>query len=104
MDDPRQSVRSLVRACSSALRRTCSSRLSPKLMMMFMRYPSHICKVRRNNITKAYFNRMKCNNDILYHMISERRDVNYRLRNVYPIPVTRIVRYQYYLVPRGLFN
>ena len=45
IDDPRQSSRSLVRACSSSLCRTCSSSLSPQLIMIFMTYPSHICKV-----------------------------------------------------------
>ena len=46
-------------------------------------------KMRRDNICKAYFNRLKCNTHRLNHLIPERRDVHYSLRNanVYPIPV-----------------
>ena len=38
-------------------------------------------KMRRDNICKAYFNRLKCNTHILNHLIPERRDVHYSLRN-----------------------
>ena len=38
---PRQSTRSACFACSSAVDRTRFSRLSPKLMMVFDKYPSH---------------------------------------------------------------
>ena len=53
-------------------------------------------KKRRDNICKAYFNRLKCNTHRLHHLIPERQDVHYRLRNanVYPIPVTRTDRYK----------
>ena len=55
-------------------------------------------KKRRDDICKAYFNRLKCNTHRLHHLIPERRDVHYRLRNanVYPIPVTRTDRYENY--------
>ena len=56
-------------------------------------------KKRRDNICKAYFNRLKRNTHRLNHLIPERRDVHYSLRNanVYPIPVqtatkTRLLR------------
>ena len=63
-------------------------------------------KKRRDDILcKAYFNRLKCNTHRLHHLIPERRDVHYRLRNanVYPIPVTRTDRYNF-IVPWGLCN
>ena len=55
---------------------------------------------------KPYFNRLKCNTHRLHHLIPERRDVHYRLRNanVYPIPVTRTDRYKHSIVPWGLCN
>ena len=51
---------------------------------------------RRDNICKAYFNRLKCNTHRLNHLIPDRRDVHYRLRNanVFPMPVTRTDRYK----------
>ena len=64
-------------------------------------------KMRRDNICKAYFNRLKCNTHRLNHLIPERRDVHYSLRNanVYPIPVTRTDRYKNSIVPcMGLCN
>ena len=64
-------------------------------------------KKRRDNIIcKAYFNRLKFNTHILNHLIPERRDVHYSLRNanVYPIPVTRTDRYKNSIVPWGLCN
>ena len=63
-------------------------------------------KKRRDDICKAYFNRLKCNTHRLHHLIPERRDVHYRLRNakVYPIPVTRTDRYKNFIVPWGLCN
>ena len=63
-------------------------------------------KMRRDNICKAYFNRLKCNTHRLNHLITERRDVHYSLRNanVYPIPVTRTDRYKNSIVPWGLCN
>ena len=63
-------------------------------------------KKRRDNICKAYFNRLKCNTHRLNHLIPERRDVHYSLRNanVYPIPVTRTDRYKNSIVPCGLCN
>ena len=63
-------------------------------------------KMRRDNICKAYFNRLKCNTHRLNHLIPERRDVHYSLRNanVYPIPVTRTDRYKNSIVPWGLCN
>ena len=63
-------------------------------------------KMRRDNICKAYFNRLKCNTHRLNHLIPERRDVHYSLRNanVYPIPVTRTDRYKNAIVPWGLCN
>ena len=63
-------------------------------------------KKRRDDICKAYFNRLKCNTHRLHHLIPERRDVHYRLRNanVYPIPVTRTDRYKNSIVPWGLCN
>ena len=62
--------------------------------------------MRRDNICKAYFNRLKCNTHRLNHLIPERRDVHYSLRNanVYPIPVTRTDRYKNSIVPWGLCN
>ena len=52
-------------------------------------------KKRRDNICKAFCNRLKCNTHRLNRLIPERRDVHYSLRNanVYPIPngVARIV-------------
>ena len=61
---------------------------------------------RRDDICKAYFNRLKCNTHRLLHLIPERRDVHYRLRNanVYPIQVTRTDRYKNSIVPWGLCN
>ena len=61
-------------------------------------------KMRRDNICKAYFNWLKCNTRRLNHLIPERRDVHYSLRNanVYPIPVTRADRYKNSIVPWGL--
>ena len=58
-------------------------------------------KKRRDN-----FNRLKCNTHRLNHLIPERRDVHYSLRNtnVYPIPVTRTDRYKNSIVPWGLCN
>ena len=49
------------------------------------------------------FNRLKCNNFRLSHMIPERRDVYYGLRNanLYPILVTRTYCNKHYLVPCG---
>ena len=38
-------------------------------------------KMRRDNICKAYFNRLKGNTHRLNHLIPERRDVHYSLRN-----------------------
>ena len=38
-------------------------------------------KKRRDNICKAYFYRLKCNTHRLNHLIPERRDVHYSLRN-----------------------
>ena len=38
-------------------------------------------KKRRDDICKAYFNRLKCNTHRLHHLIPERRDLHYRLRN-----------------------
>ena len=63
-------------------------------------------KMRRDNICKSYFNRLKCNTHRLNHLIPERRDVHYSLRNanVYPIPVTRTDRYKNSIVPWGLCN
>ena len=63
-------------------------------------------KKRRDNICKAYFNRLKCNTHRLNHRIPERRDVHYSLRNtnVYPIPVTRTDRYENSIVPWVLCN
>ena len=63
-------------------------------------------KKRRDNICKAYFNRLKRNTHKLNHLIPERRDVHYSLRNanVYPIPVTRTYRYKNSIVPWGLCN
>ena len=63
-------------------------------------------KMRLDNICKAYFNRLKCNTHRLNHLIPERRDVHYSLRNanVYPIPVTRTDRYKNSIVPWGLCN
>ena len=63
-------------------------------------------KKRRDDICKAYFNRLKCNTHRLHHLIPGRRDVHYRLRNanVYPIPVTRTDRYKNSIVPWGLCN
>ena len=63
-------------------------------------------KMRRDNICKAYFNRLKGNTHRLNHLIPERRDVHYSLRNanVYPIPVTRTYRYKNSIVPWGLCN
>ena len=57
-------------------------------------------------ICKAYFNRLKYNTHRLHHLIPERRDVHYRLRNanVHPIPVTRTDRYKNSIVPWGLCN
>ena len=45
-------------------------------------------KMRRDNICKAYFNRLECNTHRLNHLIPVRRDVHYSLRNanVYPHP------------------
>ena len=62
-------------------------------------------KKRRDNICKAYFNRLKCNTHRLHHLICG-RDVHYRLRNtnVYPIPVTRTDRYKNSIVPWVLCN
>ena len=58
-------------------------------------------KNRRDN-----FNRLKCNTHRLNHLIPERRNVHYTLRNanVYPIPVTRTDRYKNVIVPWGLCN
>ena len=58
-------------------------------------------KKRRDNISKSYFNRLKCNTHRLNNLIPERRYVHYRLRdaNVYPIPVTRTDRYKNSIVP-----
>ena len=41
---------------------------------------------RRDNLCKAYFNRLKRNTHILNHLIPERRDVHYSIinANVYP--------------------
>ena len=63
-------------------------------------------KMRPDNICKAYFNRLKCNTHRLNHLIPERRDVHYSLRNanVYPIPVIRTDRYKNSIVPWGLCN
>ena len=63
-------------------------------------------KKRRDNICKAYFNRLRCSTLRLNYLIPERRDVHYRLRNpnVYPIPVTRTDRYKNSIVPWGLCN
>ena len=63
-------------------------------------------KMRRDNICKAYFNRLKCNTHRLNHLIPARRDFHYSLRNanVYPIPVTRTDRYKNSIVPWGLCN
>ena len=63
-------------------------------------------KKRRDDICKAYFNRLKCNTHRLHHLIPERRDVHYRLRNanVYQIPVARTDRYKNSMVPWGLCN
>ena len=63
-------------------------------------------KMRRDNICKAYFNRLKCNTHRLNHLIPERRDVHYSLRNanVYPIPVTRTDRYKNSIFTWGLCN
>ena len=65
-------------------------------------------KKRRDNICrpKAYFNRLKRNTHRLNHLIPERRDVHYSIKNanVYPIPVTRTDRYNNSIVPWGLCN
>ena len=63
-------------------------------------------KKRRDNICKAYFNRLKRNTHRLNHLIPERRDVHYSIRNanVYTIPVTRTDCYKNSIVPWGLCN
>ena len=63
-------------------------------------------KKRDDSMFKAYFNRLRCNTLRLNHLIPERRDVHYRLRNanVYPIPVTRTDRYTNSIAPWGLCN
>ena len=61
-------------------------------------------KKRRDNIYNPYFNRLKCNTHRLNHLIPERRDVHYRLRNANVYPVTRTDRYTNSIAPWGLCN
>ncbi len=50
-DDPRQSTRSLRCACSPAVVSTMCSSPSPKLMIVFIRYPSQSCGQEDQSLT-----------------------------------------------------
>ncbi len=50
-DDPRHSTRSLFCACSPAVVKTMCSSPSPKLMIVFIRYPSQSCQQFKTNCT-----------------------------------------------------
>ena len=73
-------------------------------ILMLLKLPR--LKERRDGLCKTYFDRLKSNIHKLHHLLPERRDVSYPLRNqnAYPVPLTRTERFRKSLIPWCLHN
>ena len=73
-------------------------------ILMLLKLPR--LKERRDGVCKTYFDRLKSNINKLHHLLPERRDVSYPLRNqnAYPVPLTRTERFRKSLIPWCLHN
>ena len=73
-------------------------------ILMLLKLPR--LKERRDGLCKIYFDRLKRNIHKLHHLLPERRDVSYTLRNqnAYPVPLTGTERFIKSLIPWCLHN
>ena len=73
-------------------------------ILMLLKLPR--LKERRDGLCKTYFARLKSNSHKLHHLLPERGDVSYPLRNqnAYPVPLTRTERFRKSLISWCLHN